>query len=137
MRMGLNTKQYNALVKNTAIKNRREAPGGGGKDKKWESGDDLGTGNDCQVTGEENFRNRARQECAPEVIVDSVMAHEEMHQIQCKEEHQKFILGNQDPRAYRDNEKEAYCAGMQVLLDFLEEECSFNTQSYRNLCSKK
>jgi hypothetical protein len=92
---------------------------------------------DYKIITEEQFEEKSRKAGIPEVITEASLVHERTHQEQHKNQYKKFLRGNYDPRIFCEFEIEAIRAGMGVLLDYLEENCSFDTKPYRDRIKKQ
>jgi hypothetical protein len=75
----------------------------------------------CKGDGREELKEKLQKECRPEVIYDSFVVHEDMH---CEQKRltKDFGLGN-DPAVWGLQEVNAYLAGAEVLMSWLEEHC--------------
>lgn len=75
----------------------------------------------CEIVGLEDYRDKLADTCRPDIIIESIQAHEETHQEQCEKFNEEMNSG--DPHIKGMMEVTAYKAGIRVLLDWLETYC--------------
>ena len=125
---GLRGEQYENAVMKKAYQqcygDLSSDKGGGGQ----KYSNSMTTGSDCEIYGEEEFEKALAEYCAPFIIYDSQIIHEGIHREQCLNKHEEFLVGKNDPSIMSKYEVEAYCAEIEVLLNWLEENCpDYNT----------
>jgi len=75
----------------------------------------------CEIVGLEDYRQKLADKCKPDIIIESIEAHEETHQQQCEKFKKEMLSGN--PHIKGMMEVTAYKTGIGVLLDWLETYC--------------
>ncbi|MCK4795663.1 MAG: hypothetical protein KAV87_68680 [Desulfobacteraceae bacterium] len=75
----------------------------------------------CEIVGLEEYRQKLAEKCRPDIIIESIQAHEETHQRQCVKFNEEMNSG--DPHIKGMMEATAYKTGIRVLLDWLETYC--------------
>lgn len=89
----------------------------------------------CEIVGLEEYRQKLAEKCRPDIIIESIQAHEETHQRQCVKFNEEMNSG--DPHIKGMMEATAYKAGIGVLLDWLETYCpNYNTSRDRTRLDK-
>ncbi len=75
----------------------------------------------CEIIGLEEHRQKLAERCRPDIIIESIEAHEQVHQRQCVKFNEEMNSGN--PHIKGMMEVTAYKTGIGVLLDWLETYC--------------
>jgi len=89
----------------------------------------------CEIVGLEEYRQKLAEKCRPDIIIESIQAHEETHQRQCVKFNEEMNSG--DPHIKGMMEATAYKAGIRVLLDWLETYCpNYDTSRDRTRLDK-
>lgn len=89
----------------------------------------------CEIVGLEEYRQKLAEKCRPDIIIESIQAHEETHQRQCVKFNEEMNSG--DPHIKGMMEATAYKAGIRVLLDWLETYCpNYDTSQDRTRLEK-
>lgn len=95
----------------------------------------------CRI--DENKRREAkknqRRSCSPDILYDSLLAHEETHGQQCSSEDTAAEYASRTPESFRKFEHEAYCVGVRHLLNWAEKACPEPdvkplSEAYRTYC---
>lgn len=114
-------KQYEKMVDDRAYKTLHGEP----PPREFE-GDvaegDLGVDPEtCELKGKEEYEEKMAEQCKPDIIVDTTLAHEKTHESQCKKFHEEMNAG--DPHIKGLMETTAYIKSAGMLLNWLEEHC--------------
>lgn len=89
----------------------------------------------CEIVGLEDYRQKLADKCKPDIIIESIEAHEETHQEQCEKFQKEMLSGN--PHIKGMMEVTAYKTGIRVLLDWLETYClNYDTSRDRTRLEK-
>jgi len=75
----------------------------------------------CEINGLEEYRQKLADSCRPDIIIESIEAHEQTHQEQCEKFQKEMLSGK--PHIMGMMEVTAYKTGIGVLLDWLETNC--------------
>jgi hypothetical protein len=84
---------------------------------------DFGTNDDCEVENPKEYRDTLNWQCYPEIIFQSIMAHENTHVRQCSDDRTKAEYLSHSPRSFNKFEIEAYCVGAAHLLNWADKNC--------------
>jgi hypothetical protein len=94
---------------------------------------DLGVNQDCQIVNDEEYREQQEKLCRPPAETDGVMHHEHTHQKQCRDNPSVYTAANTSNSAKSYIEVEAHLAGVEHMLDWMEENCpKSDTKKYRD-----
>lgn len=136
---------YTDLVDDYArtIRLKRRPPEGrpGGGQKSIDISTDF---RKCEIEKKREFLEQQKKICQPKVLVDSVLKHENTHVSQCEHYRDNYparyrmdpLFAYYNVNMLAGDEVEATCAGMRVLINWLEDRpwCNFDTRPYRQLC---
>jgi hypothetical protein len=77
----------------------------------------------CSIEGQDEKRNTLEQNCAPQVIYDSILEHEKTHAKQCMSARTATEFASRTPDSFRKFEQAAYCVGAKKLLNWADGVC--------------
>ena len=83
--------------------------------------------------GEDAFRDAQQKECMPDIVVDAIITHEMTHVGQCNDSKAMFTRGFHDPLIQSKFEIEAYCIEINMLLNWLEDNCENDLSEYKDM----
>jgi hypothetical protein len=136
LNQGLDSKAYDDAIGSRAAKMYAASWGAGssGSQSHYEVETDLGVNSNCEIVGEDAFRESQKQACIPDAITDVIIGHEKTHVAQCQDDRDKFIRGlKHDPHIRSKFEIEAYCLEIDILLRWLSENCPYDISEYEDM----
>jgi len=111
---------YEKMVDDRAYKNLHGVPAPRKEENISETG--LGVNPEtCELDKKDEYMEKMAKECKPRIIVDATLAHETVHQSQCKKFHEEMNAG--DPHIKGLMETTAYIKSAGMLLNWLEKNC--------------
>ena len=127
--------EYEKLVGDKAYKTIHGKPPSRGQGDFEEEGGPYVDPETCEIVGLEEYRQKLAEKCTPDIIIESIEAHEETHQEQCEKFQKEMLSGN--PHIKGMMEVTAYKTGIEVLLDWLETYCpNYDTSRDRTRLDK-
>jgi hypothetical protein len=75
----------------------------------------------CELEGKDEYKEKMARECRPHIIVEATMAHEGVHERQCKKFHEEMNSGK--PQIKGLMETTAYIKSAGMLINWLEKNC--------------
>jgi hypothetical protein len=107
--------------------------GQGQGQKEYEATTDLGVNKNCELVGENAFRDSEQKACMPDIVVDAIITHEMTHVGQCTNSKALFTRGFHDPLIQSKYEIEAYCTEINMLLNWLDDNCENDLSEHKDM----
>jgi hypothetical protein len=99
----------------------------------YEATTDLGVNKNCELVGEDAFRDAQQKACMPDIVVDAIITHEMIHVGQCNNSKALFTRGFHDPLIQSKFEIEAYCTEINMLLNWLDDNCENDLSEHKDM----